>query len=55
MKTAEVEVNMKAVFKVNDKEHKAFKMACLENDEEMAQVFRAFARSYVAKTKKRKK
>ena len=55
MKTAETEINIKVTFKANDREHKAFKLACVENDEDMSKLFREFARGYVAKHRRKKK
>jgi hypothetical protein len=54
MKTAEVEVNKKFTIAVNDKEHRAFKIACTKNDTEMAAVIRAFMREYVRVKGKRR-
>ena len=54
MKTAEVEINTKVVFKANYTEHAAFKEACRENDENMARVLREFTRKYVAKHRRKK-
>jgi hypothetical protein len=55
MKTAEVEINTKVVFKANHTEHQAFKEACKENGDNMAKLLREFARKYVANTRRRKK
>ena len=56
MKTAEVEVNKKFTIAVNDREHRAFKIACINNETEMAAVLRGFMREYVSQNKgKRKK
>jgi len=54
MRVAEVELNKTVAFRANDREHKAFKLACIENDEEMAEVLRQFMRDYVKRQAKRK-
>ncbi len=54
MKVAEVEVNKRFTIMVNDREHKAFKIACTEDDKEMAEVLREYMRDYVKAQKKRK-
>ena len=47
MKVAEVNVNKRFTIMVNDREHKDFKIACVEDDKEMAEVLRGFMRDYV--------
>ena len=52
MRTAEVEVNKQVAIRVNDAEHKAFKLKCVQEGKEMAEVIRQFMRDYVeGKTK----
>jgi hypothetical protein len=51
MRTAEVEVNKMLNIKVNDREHKAFKRKCLDDDRDMSEVLREFMREYVSKKK----
>ncbi len=51
MRTAEVEVNKRLTFKVNDREYKDFRRICLERDEEVAFVLRRLMREYVEKHK----
>ena len=46
-RSAEVEVNKKLTILVNDKEHRAFKTACVSEGKEMAEVLRAYMREYV--------
>ena len=53
MRTAEVEVNKQITVRVNDKEHKAFKLACIESNVEMALIIRQFIRDYVKAHKKK--
>ena len=55
MRVAEVTINKSIAIRVNDLEHKAFKLACIENDEEMAEVIRQCMREYVSKKGKQKK
>jgi len=52
MRTAEVEVNVQIAFRTNDKERRAFKLACMIEGEEMATVLRQFLRDYVKAHKK---
>ena len=51
MRTSEVEVNKHLTFRVNDQEHKAFKIACIQEGEEMAKVLRQLVRDYVKEKK----
>ena len=53
MKTAEVEINTKVVFKANYSEQEAFKQACYQNGDNMARVLREFTRRYVKRSKKK--
>lgn len=55
MRIAETEVNKTMAIRVNDAEHKAFKIACIERGEEMAEVVRRFMREYVAGDKGKRK
>jgi hypothetical protein len=49
MKTAEVEINKSLHIKLNDKEHKAFKLKCVLNDREMSEVIRELMREFVSR------
>ena len=49
MRVAEVELNKSVVFRANDREHKEFKLACTDGGHEMAEVLRAYMRTYVKK------
>lgn len=49
MRTAEVELNKSIAIRVNDAEHKAFKIACIEDGTEMAEAIRQFMRDYVSR------
>ena len=53
MRVAETDTNKRFTICVNDREHKDFKIACIENDREMAEVLRGFMRDYVKKSKKK--
>jgi len=48
MKTAEVVINKQMTLKLNDKEHKAFKLKCVREGREMSKVLRQLMREYVA-------
>ena len=52
MKVSEVDVNKRFTIMVNDREHKAFKIACVHEDKEMSEVLRGFMRDYVKAQKK---
>ena len=52
MRTAEVKVNKQIAIRVNDREHHAFKVKCVQEGKEMAEVIREFMRDYVSKKKK---
>jgi hypothetical protein len=54
-RTAEVVLNKRVTFLVNDKEHKKFKMACLEDDLEMARVLREYMRDYLKRRARKAK
>jgi len=47
MKTAEVEINKRFSFSLNDKEHRAFKTKCSSQGREMSEVLREFMREFV--------
>ena len=49
MRTAEVELNKQLAFKVNDQEHKMFKLTCVDNGREMGEVLRQLMRDFVKK------
>lgn len=49
MKVAEVEVNKRFTIMVNDKEHKKFKLRCVAEGRDMAEVLREFMREFVSK------
>lgn len=51
MKTAEVTINKMMTLKLNDKEHKAFKLRCVHDDREMSEVLRQLMREYVNRKK----
>ncbi len=51
MKTAEVDINKSMHIKLNDKEHKRFKLACVKNEEEMSVVLRRYMRQHVKEFK----
>ena len=53
-RTAEVVLNKRVTFLANDKEHKKFKMACLEDNREMAEVLREYMRDYLKQRKAKK-
>lgn len=53
-KPAGVALNKKVTFLANDKAHKKFKMACLEDDREMAEVLREYMRDYLKQRKAKK-
>ena len=52
MKVAEIEVNRRFTIMVNDREHKAFKLKCVEQNLDMSAVLREFMREYVNGKKK---
>ena len=52
MKTAEVEINKTMTIKLNDKEHKAFKLKCVQEGREMSEVIRQLMREYVGRKRK---
>jgi|ETNmetMinimDraft_26_1059896.scaffolds.fasta_scaffold371845_2 hypothetical protein len=51
MKTAEVEINKQMTLKLNDREHKAFKLQCVREGRDMSVVIRELMREYVASKK----
>jgi hypothetical protein len=51
MRTAEVAVNKKLTVMVNDREHKAFKLKCVNENRDMSEVVRELIREYVSKKK----
>ena len=53
MKATEVEVNKRFTIMVNDREHKAFKMKCVEQGIDMSAVLREFMRDFVKGKKKK--
>ena len=53
MRTAEVDINYTLSIKLNDKEHRAFKVQCSKNGVEMSGVIREFMRDYVSRKGKR--
>ena len=55
MRVAEVELNQRVTFLANDKEHKAFKLACVENNTEMGTVLREMQRRYVREQRESKR
>jgi hypothetical protein len=55
MRTAEVTLNQKCTFMVNDQEHKAFKLACVEAGEDMGRALRELQRRYVREHKEAQK
>jgi hypothetical protein len=53
MKTAEVTINKVMTLKLNDKEHRAFKVLCAKQGLEMSAVLRELMRDYVSRKGKR--
>ena len=51
MKTAEVDINKSMHIKLNDKEHKAFKLRCVKEDLEMSVVIRELMREWTNRKK----
>ena len=49
MKTAEVDVNKRFTIMVNDKEHKKFKLRCVAEGRDMAEVVRELIRDYISR------
>ena len=52
MKVAEVEINARLTVKMNDREHKAFKLTCVKLDREMSEVTRELIRNFVEANKR---
>ena len=52
MKTAEVTINKSMTIKLNDKEHRAFKLKCVREGREMSEVIRELMREYVGRKSK---
>jgi len=46
MRTAEIELNKSITVRVNDREHHKFKVKCVTEGVEMAELIRAFMREY---------
>ena len=53
MRVAEIELNKTVAIRVNDAEHRKFKIKCIEDGREMAEVIREFMREYVNGKKKK--
>ena len=53
MRTAEVTLNTNLTIKCNDEERYQFKMRCIENRREMAEVIREFMRDYATRQKRK--
>ena len=55
MRTSEVEIDSRITVRVNKAEHRAFKLACMIEGQEMATVMRQLVRDYVAQHKDKQK